>query len=338
MSDPKVRLSICIATFNRAAFLGEAINSITAQAQSDYEIVISDNASTDNTEQVALQHTCRSDRVRYVRQNSNVGADRNYDKAVQAARGEYCWLMGDDDLIKPGAIARVLGALSADLSLIVVNGEFRDHSMKKVLQRRFRQLKADRMYEREEMDSLFVDLDDLAACVSSIIVKRTMWLERDREKYFDSWFIHVGVIFQERLPGRALVIAEPLFSYRMGNSHSFKLGDVWYVYWPLLVESLALSSWAKRKVRTAEPWSHPGWLLVLRGLDHYSLKEYHQWIRPRLPRARQRLVPKIIALLPGVLVNAALVAYYLVRQDRGRWLHVMRRSPLSITSWLAFRS
>lgn len=338
MGDSKVRLSICIATFNRATFLDEAISSILAQAPNDCEIVIADNASTDDTEQLALEHARRTDRVRYFRQDSNIGVDRNYDTAVQCARGDYCWLLSDDDLIKPGAIAKVLGALSRDLSVIIVNGEFRDHSMKKVLQRRWRHLKGNRVYEPEEMDSLFVDIDDLVACVNSIIVKRTIWLERDRQKYFGSWFIHVGVIFQERLPGRALVIAEPLFSYRMGNSHSFKLGEIFYVYWPQLVESLALSSWARSKVRTAEPWGHPDWLLVLRGWGLYSLKEYRQWIRPRLPHTGQRVVPGLIAFLPGVLVNAALVAYYSIRQDQGRWLYVMRRSRFSITSWLAFKS
>src|SRR5262245_45616795 len=110
-SLPRFKLSFCIATYNRAAFLKDALEAIVTQATDDCEIVISDNASTDDTEEVVSGFKNRCAFLRYFKQDKNVGPDRNFDNAVALARGEFCWLMADDDMLKPGAVARILGEL-----------------------------------------------------------------------------------------------------------------------------------------------------------------------------------------------------------------------------------
>lgn len=334
--SPPLRLSICIGTFNRARFIGATIENIIAQSTSDCEIVVSDNASTDNTEEVVCAYSRCSTQLRYFRQDTNKGLDSNYDHAVSLARGEYCWLMSDDDLLKPGAVARVLKALRMDLSLILVNVEYRNHDMSKVLQPRMFGVKSDRTYGREEMDELFSDADDGLWYIGSVILKRAIWLAREKERYYGSLFIHVAVVFQEVLPAKALVIAEPLISYRMGNTNSYspQMIEILFVKWPLLVESLAVSEVARRKSRSAEPWRHPKWLLVLRGWGLYSLTEYGSCIRPRLNSILERLVPILVAVLPGILVNTLLTLYYLIRQDRGRELQWMRQSRFHLKNAL----
>lgn len=334
------KLSICIATFNRAAFIGATLDSIIPQMTSDCEIVVSDNASTDDTENVVAEYTRRFDRLRYIRQDTNIGPDRNFDCTVQLARGEYCWLMPDDDLMKPGAVARVLQALRRDLSLIIVNMEFRDVSMSRVLQRSSLDFDSDRFYGRDEMDRLFLEVDeDRIMYIGGMIIKRAIWLARDRERYYDSLFVYVGAIFQAPLPGGALVIAEPLISNRLGNTQSYssKMIEIVFVTWPSLVESLALSESARRLIPRAEPWRHPLWLLLLRGWGLYSLTEYRCWIRPRLHSTFQKLAPVLVALLPAVLANILLVLYYSARQDRGRWLYSLRISRFHLPNWWALK-
>jgi glycosyltransferase involved in cell wall biosynthesis len=334
-----LKLSICIATLNRAAFIGATLESILSQLTDDCEVVVLDGASTDDTERVVSEYTRRFDHLRYIRQDTNNGIDRDYDRVVDLARGEYCWLMTDDDLLKPGAVVAVLEALCRDVSLVIVNVEFRNFNMSKVLQRRWLDFESDRMYRPREMDRLFAEVDDIAMYVGSVVLKRTIWLARERERYYGSLFIHVGVIFQERLPGKALVIAEPFISYRTGNAHTYspELTEMLFVKWPSLVESLALSESARRKVRSAEPWRNPRWLLLLRGLGLYSLTEYRRWVRPRLSSTRETLIPTFVALLPSVAVNAFLVSYYFARQDQGRWLQAMRDSPLHPRNWRVFK-
>lgn len=299
---PHFKLSFCIATFNRAAFLGATLEKIVTQATAECEIVVSDNASTDNTEQVVSDYKRRFEHLRYLKQDTNVGPDRNFDRAVSLAGGEFCWLMGDDDMLKPGAVAHVLEALRSDLSLILVNMEMRDISMSKVLQPRWIDIRSDRLYESEDMDRFFIEREHTLGSVSNIVLKRSIWLSRDRERYYGSLFLHVGVIFQERLPGRTLVVATPLVEYRAGNNDRWFCDspEIFLEKWPSLVDSLALSDSAKKQA--GKPWRRLLLLLWLRPKG-YSLANYRCWIRPRISSGYEALTPILIALLPVTLAR-----------------------------------
>lgn len=334
-----IKLSICITTFNRAAFIAQTLESILAQLTSDSELVVLDGASTDDTARVVSKYANRFGSLRYVRQERNNGLDRDYDRAVELARGEYCWLMTDDDLLKPGAVAAVLDVLHENISVVIVNAEVKDVHMAKTMQGRWLSLKSDRIYLPPDLDRLFVDVGEILRYIGAFIVKRSLWLTRERKLYYDSWFIYIGVIFQERLPGAAVVLAEPLISYRQGNAHTFSPHVIEIVFdkWPSVVRSLALSETTKRKVYSVEPWRHVPELLLWRGLGCYSLGEYQRWVRPRLRVLGQRALPMLAAVLPGVLVNAFFVFAYSFRQDRGRWLHALRGSPFYLRKWRIFK-
>lgn len=89
--------SIVIPTYNRATDLRFAINCILRQTFHDYEIVISDNCSTDNTEKTVA--SIGNERIRYYRNATNIGEKRNYQKGISLARGKYVFLHGDDDFL-----------------------------------------------------------------------------------------------------------------------------------------------------------------------------------------------------------------------------------------------
>ncbi len=112
MSDrPPIRLSVCIPTANRARFVAKAVESVIAEGRDDVDIVVSDNASRDDTEQVVRGLASRHPRITYFRQPENRGFDPNYLKVIELARGEWVWVLGDDDWLEPRAIERVLAAL-----------------------------------------------------------------------------------------------------------------------------------------------------------------------------------------------------------------------------------
>ena len=80
MSEPRrPKLSICIATFNRAAFLPATLDSMIDQLTDEVEIVIVDGASSDNTSAVVAPYLQRSSRIRYERLDSNGGVDHDAD-------------------------------------------------------------------------------------------------------------------------------------------------------------------------------------------------------------------------------------------------------------------
>lgn len=89
--------SIVIPTYNRATDLRFAINCILRQTFHDYEIIISDNCSTDNTEKTVA--SIKNERIRYYRNSTNIGEKGNYQKGISLARGKYVFLHGDDDFL-----------------------------------------------------------------------------------------------------------------------------------------------------------------------------------------------------------------------------------------------
>ncbi len=302
-----LKLSICISTVDRATLIGETLESIIAQTTEHCEIVVLDAASTDDTERVVMKYAQRVDCLRYIRQERNNGIDRDFDRAVELARGEYCWLMPDDDLLKPGAVATVLEALSRDYGLVIVNAEQRNVSMSDVLMDSYLDFTTDRVYGSADADHLFEASWFLLTYTGSVVIRREIWLARNRARYYESWFIHVGVIFQERIPGNTLVIANPLISIRVGNqSWIGKWFEIWRLKWPSVISSLPVSESAKRNARADEAWRTFRGLLAVRAYRWYSWTEYRQHIRPRLRSHMAAVSPILVAMLPVPLARKIL--------------------------------
>jgi abequosyltransferase len=114
-----MKISFCIPTYNHGRFLGAALDSILAQAPEDFEIVIVDGASTDNTSEVVAEYQRRTSAILYRRISVNRGIDPDLAETVAMAGGEYCWFMSSDDVIPAGAVARVLDALKTGGDLYI---------------------------------------------------------------------------------------------------------------------------------------------------------------------------------------------------------------------------
>jgi glycosyltransferase involved in cell wall biosynthesis len=122
---PRPKLSLCISTYNRAKWLRVSLENIFRQlpdARDDLEVLVVDNCSVDNTPEVARQFAHRTD-FRYVRNPANVGMLGNLAVTAQRARGEYVWILGDDDLTRKRVIEDILSLLSnhPQLELVYMN-------------------------------------------------------------------------------------------------------------------------------------------------------------------------------------------------------------------------
>jgi glycosyltransferase involved in cell wall biosynthesis len=95
--NDQVRISIGIPVYNGEASLEQALRSISSQSFSDYEVIISDNASTDNTAQICREMAASDSRIKYFRQETNIGANANFKFVLDKAVGEYFHWLGADD-------------------------------------------------------------------------------------------------------------------------------------------------------------------------------------------------------------------------------------------------
>jgi glycosyltransferase involved in cell wall biosynthesis len=97
------KISVCIPTYNQARYLRQALDSVLRQTLQDFEIIVYDDASTDDTQQVIAG--VADARLRYFRQPYNVGEARNRNSCVAVARGQYIAWLDSDDLYHPDMLA-----------------------------------------------------------------------------------------------------------------------------------------------------------------------------------------------------------------------------------------
>lgn len=115
--DEKEFLSVCIPTYNRAPILKQLLEQFTAQIRaagltdSDVAFYFSDNASPDDTPRVIEDFQRQGFRVHYSRNPTNIGIHRNVLRIYSLPRGRYCWGLGDDELLCPDALPRMLKVL-----------------------------------------------------------------------------------------------------------------------------------------------------------------------------------------------------------------------------------
>lgn len=101
MSSSKPRVSIGMPVYNGDNYLAETLESIFAQTMQDFEIVISDNGSTDGTEAICRQFVARDPRVQYHRSETNRGVSWNFRRAANLSSGDYFMFLAHDDKLAP---------------------------------------------------------------------------------------------------------------------------------------------------------------------------------------------------------------------------------------------
>jgi abequosyltransferase len=335
-----IRLSICIATLNRADVIGATLQSIASQLAESTELVVVDGASTDATESVVESFTRANPRIRYTRLPANSGVDRDFNTAVEVAAGEYCWLMSDDDLLKPGAIGSVLRALDSHPSLVIVNAETRTPDLARILKGNMLGISGDEIYAPDDWESFFVRAGQYLSFIGCVVIRRDLWMSRDREAYFGTLFVHVGVIFQKRLPRAAIILAAPLISIRYGNAMwTPRSLEIWMVKWPDLVWSFPdFSDSAKRRVYRRSPYLRLSTLALFRAKGALTTDAFRKTIAPRVASDWLRWAGYLIAATPGVLMNAAVTAYLKIRSpNEAMPLFELQASPYHFSRSLGRR-
>jgi abequosyltransferase len=128
-------LTFAIPTYNRAHLLDRLLNVLAEELRREtrVELLISDNASPDNTSALIGAQRDRGLQFRYIRNETNIGTDRNILQCFEQAAGKYVWIFSDDDIPAHGAIPRILATLSSqEYDLVGIRsysfvGDYREH-------------------------------------------------------------------------------------------------------------------------------------------------------------------------------------------------------------------
>jgi abequosyltransferase len=214
--NKKIKLSVAIPTYNGAGTIRETLDSIIPQLQENVDIVISDNASTDNTAEIVREYQSKYSNIRYFRNEDNVGADRNFDQAIRRSQGEFVWLFSDDDCLDAGAIAHIIKVLNKYPSVVAVfvNWAVWNESLTEVKKPRVLEIREDVFCEDQNQFISTTKLSPLL--VSSNIVNRDAWIGSDSQSYAGTNWIHYLTIMSMLPRKHSYCVATPYVKFRSG--------------------------------------------------------------------------------------------------------------------------
>ena len=119
MSERNPRVSIGLPVYNGESFIRIAVDSILSQTFNDFELIISDNGSTDRTGEICSEYADRDSRVSYIRNKTNLGAAENYNQVFRMSTGQYFRWATADDVFAPESLEKCVPVLEKNPDVIL---------------------------------------------------------------------------------------------------------------------------------------------------------------------------------------------------------------------------
>jgi len=126
MNNDTPVVSVGLPVYNGEAFLAEAVDSLLGQTYKNLELIVCDNASTDRTEDICRDKARSDERLRYYRNETNIGAMKNFNRVVELARGKYFKWAAHDDVHDATYVERCLEILEGDPGVVLVYSRAQD--------------------------------------------------------------------------------------------------------------------------------------------------------------------------------------------------------------------
>jgi abequosyltransferase len=224
----RIRLSICMPTYNFGRFIGETLDSIVKQATDDVEIVVLDGASTDNTSEVVHSFHSRFPRLHYHRLDHRGGIDRDMARSVELATGDYCWLFSSDDVMRDDALRDVLDQITLGFDLYLCGLTLCTLDMQLLRQHRILNLASDAEFnlgkepDRRRYFGLAETTTAFFSFMGSLIVRKARWDALPFNEAFDgTLWAHVARIFELIPQGLSLKYLSRSYLLKRGDNDSF---------------------------------------------------------------------------------------------------------------------
>jgi glycosyltransferase involved in cell wall biosynthesis len=209
-------LSVCLASFNRAKKLRRTLTALSEQICAleqpgiTLEVIVGDNHSEDETEDVLKEFCSKYEFVSYVRHDKNIGPTENYKAVIRQSRGNFIWLLSDDDYLLSGCIKKVLESLrdNADVHYVFLNYLLWAEDTQKVVGPSQCVAKAD--CRLTGIDQFFLETRFAGSFIGSNIFRKTTWDTVMEDWFFDTEWpqLYVSSKVANKFP--VLIVAEPV--------------------------------------------------------------------------------------------------------------------------------
>lgn len=224
-------ISVCIPTYRGAAYLRAAIDSVLAQTFTDFELVVIDDNSPDDT--AAIVRSYSDARIRYLHNATNLGPEGNWNRCREEARGTYFKLMPQDDLLAPDCLAQQLAAFEQDpdarIALVFGARDVIDDGGKKIMHRAAFGAHARRLGLREIVATCMRKGTNVIGEPGNVLMRRELV---ERAGTFDAtygYMIDLDYWFRLLRLGDAYYLPQTLSSFRISKgSWSVAIGSRQY--------------------------------------------------------------------------------------------------------------
>lgn len=307
-------LSVCIPTYNRVGLLKICLDSIFSQLKEQnltelVEVVVSDNASFDPTEAVALEYQKNFPQLKYFRNAKNLGSDLNVENSVLKASGKYCWYLGDDDVLAPGSLKVVTEILvkHAPAVLSVASATLIDPTKTTAVEFPLKETDLVVLQSFQE----FMAKGYCLGILSTLLFDRELWLGVDRTSFTPVWLYYERVLkLMSKARGRKFIHIRRPCVFTDESCTWVKDGQELYAFleWKNLLSALGKygydEAWVKQVLK-----KFPGYLILflLRSKGHdLSMDVKHlKNIYKSFPRHRFYLfLATIIFYIPNFIIKA----------------------------------
>lgn len=276
--EPKV--SVGVPVFNGEEYIRRRLDSILGQTFTDYEIIISDNASTDMTNKICKEYLNKDKRIRYVRQNTNIGFPNNFNFLINEARGEYYIAAAHDDLWEPTFLEKNVKVLDTQKNIVgsISKVDFFGYEKQPKINPYIASLK--KMVRKQDSEPLY---NHVLSVSGDYERKARLYLrfnqgsfvyglfrtEKIRRKLLEPNIIASDLVFILNIlkDGDLFVIDEILMKKFVGGLSSkgvfdeYKRGE--FPFWDLILPSSSLALWCIRNIGMKFYFKNIDWFILL---------------------------------------------------------------------------
>jgi abequosyltransferase len=228
----KPKLSIAIPTYNRRNLLEETLNSVFSQITSQVELIICDNASTDDTEVFIKEYIEKYTYVKYFRNQKNIGMDRNFLTCLEKSTGDYVLMLSDDDLLDKNAVSNLLSLIenskNDNIGIISLNVRTINDG---VLLYNNNDIQ---IFSHDEIAQYYKNVGIMLTFISSIVYNRKLFEQvQKKRKYLDTYLFVTGMIFQIlSLPDvKSCILPATIINARQDNSGGINFYNIFIIHW-----------------------------------------------------------------------------------------------------------